>query len=136
MTPASLLSSQLRDAATALGLSAESPSPTVLRASQDGIISKWILGGRKASYRASCVLDDASHTAAFREVLTESSWGVPPPALTVESTSQHGTTVTKSVRITGPGGGKVDLGTARVEFERVVTDAGWAFRFETGKYPE
>lgn len=136
MTPATVITSLLRDTAFACGLAFESPSPTLIRASQDGIVSKWFLGGRKASYRLSCALDDAAQTASFRELLSESSWGVPPPALTVETTSQRGATVTKTVTVTGPGGGKVDLGTARAAFERAVTGAGWRFVFESGKSPQ
>ncbi len=135
MTPAAALSSQLREIASTSGLSCDVPSPALIRASQDGIVSKWFLGGRKASYRASCALDEATQVVAFREILTESTWGVPPPAITVETTSQKGTTVNKSVKISGPGGGKVDLGSARAAFERAVTAAGWRFVFESGKSP-
>ena len=66
----------------------------LIRVSQEAVFSKWFLGGRKANYRASCTLDEAAHVATFREVLKESSWGVPPPALTVETTGQHGGAVT------------------------------------------
>lgn len=135
MTPVASLVSLLRETASAFGLTFETPSPTLVRAAQDAVISKWMLGGRKASYRASCMLDEATQVATFREILTESSWGVPPPAITVETTSQSGTTVNKSVKVTGPGGGKVDLGAARAAFERTVTTAGWKFVFESGKSP-
>jgi hypothetical protein len=135
MTPAASLVSLLRETASSFGLTFETPSPTLVRAAQDAVVSKWMLGGRKASYRASCMLDEATQVAAFREVLTESSWGVPPPAITIATTSQKGAAVRKSVTVTGPGGGKVDLGAARDAFERAVTTAGWRFAFESGKLP-
>lgn len=135
MAPLAPLVALLRETAAPFGLTVDTPSPTLVRAAQDAIVSKWFLGGRKAAYRASCALDEAAHVATFREILTESSWGVPPPALTVETSSQHGTTVNKSVKVTGPGGGKVDLGAARAAFERAITGAGWQFVFESGKFP-
>jgi hypothetical protein len=135
MTPVASLVSLLRETASTFGLTFETPSPTLVRAAQDAVISKWMLGGRKASYRASCMLDEATQVATFREVLSESSWGVPPPAITIETTSQKGATVNKSVKVTGPGGGKIDLGAARDAFAHTVTAAGWRFMFESGKSP-
>lgn len=135
MTPLTTLSSQLRDTATSFGLALDQASPDLIRASQEAVFSKWFLGGRKANYRASCKLDEAAHVAMFREVLKESSWGVPPPALTVETTGQHGGAVTKSIKVKGPGGGEMDLGAVRQACERAVAQAGWTFVFEAGKLP-
>ena len=129
------LSSQLRVTAESFGLSLDQSSPDLIRVSREAVLSKWFLGGRKADYRASCTLDEVAHVATFREVLKESSWGVPPPAVTVETAGQRGATATKSIRVNGPGGGHVDLGAVRQACERAVAQAGWTFVFEAGKLP-
>lgn len=76
-------------------------------------------------------LDPASHEAHFRESAVESSWGLPPPSYTVQTTSQYGSRV-KATRVDkGVGGGGVlEFGKFRESFERAVQDAGWRFVYE------
>ena len=92
----------------------------------EAIRSKWILGGRKVTYRVSCRLDEAARTARLRDSIAESSWGVPPPSLQVEKTVQTGTrvSVSKSEQSAG-GSGSLDSGRMRGAIEAVIVEAGW-----------
>ena len=135
MTPLTSLATRLNEEAAALNLTIDQPSPAMLRASKETNLGKWMLGGRKARYTASCRLDEAAHTAAFREQLAESSWGIAPPSLKVETTRQSGATVAATSGAKGFGGGQADLGAFRAACERAVKDAGWTFVFENGKSP-
>ena len=97
------------------------------------IKAKWLLGGRKVMSNFQCTLDEANHEAHFRESAMESSWGLPPPTFTVETTSQFGSRVKETRTDTGVGGGgKLEFGKFREEFERAVQDAGWKFVYEVG----
>jgi len=61
----------------------------------------------------------------------ESSWGLPPPTFTVETTSQFGSRVNTTRKDAGVGGGgTLEFGTFREDFERAVQDAGWKFVYE------
>ncbi len=135
MSPLASLSSRLHDEAIALNLTVDEETSGLLRANKETSLGKWLLGGCKARYAASCRLDEAAHTAAFREALAESSWGIAPPAFRVETTRQSGTTVSGTTSAKGFGGGPADLGLFRKACERAVTDAGWTFVFESGKAP-
>lgn len=102
----------------------------------DAIIAKWFLGGRKLTYKFSARLDEGARQLRFRESATESSWGIPPPTLTVEKSSQHGAHVSTSRTDTGiGGGGTLDYGRLRDAVEQAVRAAGWQFTLETGKMP-
>lgn len=95
------------------------------------ITAKWLLGGRKVTNSFRCTLDPATHEAHFQESTMEMSWGVPPPTFTVETSSQFGSRVNKTRHDTGVGGGgTLEFGRFREEFERAVEDAGWKFVFE------
>ena len=96
------------------------------RAKGEAIRSKWMLGGRKVTYRISCRLDGAAFAARVRDSIVESSWGVPPPSLQVEKTVQTGTRVStaKSEKSAG-GGGSLDSGRLRGAIETVLKEAGW-----------
>ncbi len=95
------------------------------------IKAKWLLGERKVTNNFTCTLDPASHEAHFRESAVETSWGMPPPTFTVQTTSQYGAQV-KTTRVDkGVGGGGVlEFGTFRESVERTVKDAGWDFLYE------
>lgn len=102
----------------------------------EAIKARWFLGGRKVVYRMSCDLDEPSHRVRFREAALESSWGIPPPTFSVETTTQHGTKVSESrVDTSVGGGGHLDYGSLRTAFEQTVRDDGWTFTLETGKSP-
>jgi hypothetical protein len=95
------------------------------------IKAKWFLGGRKVTSNFRCTLDPANHEAHFRESATESSWGLPPPTFTVETTSQFGSRVNTTRTDTGVGGGgRLEFGKFREDFERAVHDAGWKFIYD------
>ena len=125
---------RLTATAAAHDVKASSGDARTLKGTQEAIKSKWFLGGRKVTYRMSCEVDDAARTVRFRESSVDSSWGVPPPSLTVEKTTQRGTQVTESrtERAVG-GGGRLDYGSLRTDIERTVREAGWQFVFESGR---
>jgi len=95
------------------------------------IKAKWLLGERKVTNTFTCTLDPANHEAHFRESAVETSWGMPPPTFTVQTTSQFGARV-KATRVDkGVGGGGIlEFGTFRESVERTVKDAGWEFLYE------
>ena len=78
-----------------------------------------------------CTLDPATHTARFKDSAVERSWGLPPPTLSVRTTTQRGGRVdaTRSDKGVG-GGGRLDFGRLRELFEQAVSDAGWNFAYE------
>ena len=95
------------------------------------IKAKWLLGGRKVTSNFTCNLDSANHAAHFRESAVESSWGLPPPSFTVQTTSQYGSRVNTTRTDTSVGGGgKLEFGKFREEVELAVKAAGWEFVFE------
>lgn len=129
------LLARLESITTAHGVTVNSKDDRALRGTQETIKSKWFLGGRKVTYRMSCELDDGSRTVRFREAVAESSWGVPPPTFTVETTTQRGTRVTESRTDRGVGGGgHLDYGSLREDFAREIGDDGWQFTVE-GRIP-
>jgi hypothetical protein len=61
----------------------------------------------------------------------ESSWGLPPPTLTIETTSQVGSRVNTTRKDASVGGGgRLEFGKFREDFERAVQNAGWKFVYE------
>ena len=61
----------------------------------------------------------------------ESSWGLPPPTFTVETTSQVGSRINTTRKDAGVGGGgRLEFGKFREDFERAVQNAGWKFLYE------
>lgn len=125
----------LRTLAEAEGLHAEMAA-NGLTAEREIPMGKWLLGGRKAVYRMSCNLDDSGHDVKFREMTTESSWGVPPPSFKVEVTSQSGTRTKQSTTVKSlAGGGSFDIGHLRQAVEAAVGAAGWQFHLEAGRRP-
>lgn len=95
------------------------------------IKAKWLLGGRKVTSNFTCTLDPATHEARFRESAVESSWGLPPPTFTVQTTSQYGARVKETRVDKGVGGGGIlEFGAFRESVEQAVKDAGWEFFYE------
>jgi hypothetical protein len=91
----------------------------------------WFLGGRKVTSNFTCTLDPATHEAHFRESAVETSWGLPPPTFTVQTSSQYGARVKQTrVDTTAGGGGVLEFGRFRESVEQSVKDAGWAFLYE------
>ena len=122
--------------ADAHGVKASAGNSCLLTGTQEAIKSKWFLGGRKVNYRMRCDFDEPSRAMRFREATAESSWGVPPPTLTVEKTTQSGTRVSASRSDhSAGGGGALDYGRLRDEIELAVRSLGWQFVFEPGRQP-
>jgi len=130
------LLASLKSQAAALGLQVKEEGGDGLSAEMESIGAKWFLGGRKVSYKASCRLADAEHTVHFREMVKEKSWGIPPPTLSVETTTtkgweRSGSRTDKSVG----GGGRIDYAQVREKLKEAVTGAGWKFHLEGGRTP-
>ena len=99
--------------------------------SQTAITSKWFLGGRKVTDTVTCRLVPEAHEVHLREVAMETSWGMPPPTFTVETTTQSGTRVTSTRTDTSVGGGgRLEFGKFREELAKVTRDAGWTFVYD------
>jgi hypothetical protein len=102
----------------------------------ESIRAKWWLGGRKVAYRMSCRLTESDHTVHFREAAVERSWGIPPPTLTVETTSTSGWKRNeKRTDVSVGGGGTLDYGQVRNAVEQAAVAAGWNFHLEVGRMP-
>src|SRR5450756_2208045 len=98
--------------------------------------AKWWFGGRKVAYRMSCRLTGADHTVHFREAVVERSWGIPPPALTVETTSVRGWKRSGERHdVSVGGGGTLDYAKVRDAVEKASAAAGWKFHLEGGRMP-
>jgi hypothetical protein len=82
-------------------------------------------------------LAEAERAVHFREVVKESSWGLLPPTLTVETTSTKGweRSGTHSEKPLGGGGGTVDFAKVREGLKQAVAAGGWQFNLEGGRMP-
>ena len=125
------LLARLSSLASSNGGTASMPDDHTVKGTLTAIKAKWLLGERKVTNNFTCTLDTASHEAHFRESAIESSWGLPPPTFTVETTSQYGSRVnTTRVDKSVGGGGRLEFGKFRESVEQAVKDAGWEFVFE------
>ena len=120
-----------------LGLHVTEETADGFKAEHENILVKWLLGQKKVLYRMSVRIAEPDHKADFREMVKERSWGLLPPTLTFEKTSQRGLEVsgTHEERAMVGGGGKVDFGRVREAFKKAVADAGWNFHYEAGRAP-
>ena len=127
----------LKAEARRLGLTLYDESGEGFKGDVESILIKWMLGQRKMVYKMSCVLSEADHAANFREAVKESSWGLLPPTLTVESTSTKGweRSGTHTEKPLGGKGGTVDFGKVREGLKQAVATAGWQFNLEGGRMP-
>jgi len=103
---------------------------TVL-ATLTAIESKWFLGGRKVTDTVTCRLAPEAREVHLRETATETSWGLPPPTFTVETTVQAGSRLS-SIRTDKAveGGGRLEFGRFREDIEKVAKESGWKFVHE------
>lgn len=125
------LLAQLSAIANSRGGAASFPDDHTVRGTLTAIKAKWFLGGRKVTSSFRCTLDPATHEAHFRESAVESSWGMPPPTFTFQTTSQHGARIKETRVDTGlGGGGKLEFGRFRERIEQAVKDAGWDFVYQ------
>ena len=120
----------------ALGLSVHDDAKQGLVGEVQPIKSKWWLGARTVTYRMSCRPSEAEHSVQFRESVTEKSWGLPPPTLTVEKTGISGWKLSGERSDVSPGGGgTIAYAAVRNAVEQAVTAAGWAFHLECDRLP-
>jgi hypothetical protein len=125
------LLSQLSSIANSCGGISSMPDDHTVTGRLTAIKAKWLLGERKVMNTFTCTLDPASHKAHFRESAVETSWGLPPPTFTVQTTSQFGTRVKETRVDKGAGGGGIlEFGKFREEVEEAVKHAGWVFLYE------
>ena len=130
------LVAELQKQTSALGLNVQADAGHELRGEAEKIGAKWWLGGRKVAYRMSCRPTEQDHTVHFREAVLERSWGIPPPTLTVETTSVSGwqrSGTRKDVSVGG--GGTLDYAKVRDAVEKASIAAGWKFHLEGGRMP-
>lgn len=113
------------------GGSVTAREPLALTGTLTAIKSKWFLGGRKVTDTVTCRLVPETHEVHLRETAVETSWGMPPPTFTVETTVQSGTRVTstRTDKAAG-GGGRLEFGRFRDAVAEVTRDAGWTFVFD------
>jgi hypothetical protein len=127
---------ELAKKAQALGLSVHDDAQEGIRGEVESIRAKWWLGGRKVAYHMSCRLTEPDHTVHFRESSVERSWGIPPPTLTVETTTTSGwKRDEKRSDVSVGGGGSLNYGQVRDALEQATTAAGWKFDLEGGRMP-
>jgi len=136
LSAADLLSA-LKQQLAALGVAVRDDGPLGLAGDAEKIGAKWWFGGRKVVFKTSCRLSEADRTVHYRDVVIERSWGIPPPTLTVETTTTSGwkrSGERKDVSLGGQGGA-VDYGRVRGAVEQAVKAAGWTFHLEGGRLP-
>lgn len=130
------LAAELQRQAAAAGLTVRAESAHDLGGESETIAAKWWLGGRKVTYRMSCRLDEPDRTVHFREAVVETSWGIPPPTMTVETTTASGwKRAGERHDVSVGGGGALDYAKVRDAIEAASTAAGWTFRLEGGRWP-
>lgn len=130
------LAAELNRQAAAAGLTVRMASAHDLSGETENIRAKWWLGGRKVTYRMSCHLTEDDHTVHFREAVIERSWGIPPPILTVETTTVSGWKRSGERHdVSLGGGGDLDYARVRNAMEAASTAAGWRFQLEGGRMP-
>lgn len=126
----------LKDRIGKLGLTVVDETADGFRAEQQNILVKWFLGQRKVIYRMAVKLSEPAHEANFREMVKESSWGLLPPTITVQTTSLRGVERSGTHAEYSPaGGGKVDFAAVREDLKKLIADAGWTFHLEALRAP-
>jgi hypothetical protein len=130
------LIAELQKQTATAGLNVRADAQHGLMGEAEQIRAKWWFGGRKVTYRMSCRLTESDHTVNFREAVVERSWGIPPPTLSVETTSVSGWKRSGERRdVSVGGGGALDYAKVRNAVESASTAAGWKFHFEGGRLP-
>lgn len=134
--PGADLLARLKTSLANLGLAVREDGTGRLAGEAEPIRSKWWLGARTVTYRMSCRLSESDRTLRFREAVSESSWGVPPPAATAEKTKVSGWKLSGERSDATPGGsGAIDYARVRDCVERAASEAGWTFKLEGGRAP-
>lgn len=129
------LKTELKSVLASEGLTV-TESDGALEGARETITAKWWLGGRKVTYKTTIRLAGTEHIVHFREAVVERSWGIPPPTLTVETTTTSGWTRSGTrTDVSAPGGGTLDYARVREAVSKAVAAAGWTFHFEGGRMP-
>jgi hypothetical protein len=132
----SSLCTELKNKTAALGLHLRDDAADSLTGEMESIAAKWWLGGRKVTYRMSCKLTESDQIVHLREVVSERSWGIPPPTLTVEKTTVTGWKRSgERTDIAPGGGGSLNYAQVREAVELATAAAGWTFHLEGGRLP-
>lgn len=107
---------------------------TDLLFTNEAVNKSWATGKKKAIYQARLLLDEATATAYFWELLKESSSGV-QFSIGVEKTRIRGTELFHSISEKGYGlnGQQVydyqfDYGSLREALKQMIEQAGWSFK--------
>lgn len=130
------LVAELQKQTAGLGLTVREDGHHGLSGEAEKIGAKWWLGGRKVAYHMSCRLTEPDHVAHFREAVVERTWGIPPPTLTVETTSVSGWKRSGERHdVSVGGGGSLDYAKVRDAMEKTIVAAGWNFHLERGRAP-
>jgi hypothetical protein len=125
------LIAELQKQTAGLGLTVREDGRHGLSGQAEKIRAKWWLGGSKVDYRMSCRLTEPDHIAHFREAVVERSWGIPPPTLTVETTSVSGWKRSGERHDASVGGGgSLDYAKVRDAMETAIVAAGWKFQLK------
>lgn len=126
----------LKSKAAATGVTVTSETAGGLAGEIEAIKAKWWFGGRKVVYRMSCRADADARKVLFRESVSETSWGLPPPTVTVERETISGwqRSGTRTDTSLG-GGGTLDYARVRTAIEDAARSAGWTFELEGGRMP-
>ncbi len=102
-----------------------------ISAEREEILSKWMLGKRSVKLQLGLAFDEPNKTLTFLEVMVEKSSGLPPPNLSMTTTSQNSKKVTeRRTDISVGGGGTLDYGNARQWIERECGNEGWTFKIK------
>lgn len=126
----------LKAEAQRLGLKLQGESGEGFKGEIESVLIKWMLGKKTMVYKMSLGLDESSRAVRFREAVKESSFGILPPTLTLETTSLKGKALSGTHRETSPAGkGTVDFGKVREALKQAVENAGWRFDLEAGRMP-
>jgi hypothetical protein len=125
------LMAKISEVVEAAGGTITSREAHALNGTLTAIKAKWFLGGRKVTDSVTCRLVSDAHEVHLREVATETSWGLPPPTFTVETTTQSGSRVTstRTDKAIG-GGGRLEFGRFRDAVEEASRQAGWSFVYD------
>jgi hypothetical protein len=125
------LMTKISEVVEAAGGTITSRDAHALNGTLTAITAKWFLGGRKVTDRVTCRLVPDAHEVHLREVATETSWGVPPPTFTLETTTQSGSRVTstRADKAIG-GGGRLEFGKFRDAVDQATQEAGWSFVYD------
>ena len=127
----------LKAEAMRLGLILRDESGDGFKGEVEAILMKWMLGQKKMVYKMSLRFNEAEGAVRYREAVKESSFGLVPPTLTVETTGIKGgerSGTHKEVMPDGKGG-TLDYGRVREALKQAVEARGWRFDYESGRMP-